>query len=207
MHLILKRFFIQLSPCFLGILSVFLISMSACDKPSPSTVSSSSVKEQVVEGEESTATSKEVSWDSLKDKAGSGLTEAGALWDSVKDKTGNGLTEIKEWSTGQLDKSLGEFAKVIPVIKEAGFETSEIAVTMGLIPKLSLEFKRVKVLSAEEQAKLLKLHENEKMLSYLLGSLFKVHSLQFGKYQVTAAEIALTVPPTTTVKLVPEDSL
>ncbi len=75
---------------------------------------------------------------------------------------------------------------------------------MSLIPTLALEFKPVKVITPEEQAKILKAHEDQKIWSYIRQSLFKIYSLQFGKYKIAFAEIALTVPPTTTVRLSPE---
>ncbi|OQW87378.1 MAG: hypothetical protein BWK78_09115 [Thiotrichaceae bacterium IS1] len=84
--------------------------------------------------------------------------------------------------TDKLNDTLGEFTNALPVIQEAGFEASEIAVTMSLIPTLALEFKPVKVITPEEQAKILKAHEDQKIWSYILQSLFKIYSLQFGKY-------------------------
>ena len=144
-------------------------------------------------------------WDSVKDKAGSTLTESNALWNNLKNKTESSFTEAKDWSVGKLNESLEDMTKAVPIIQEAGFDTSRIAMTMSLVPTLTLEFKQVKVITPEEQEKLLKSHEDQKILSYILQSLFKTYSLQFGKYKIASTEIALTVPPTTTVRLSPEE--
>ncbi len=205
-----RQFSLLSLPGLLLILGVFLTSLTACSEgqppPPPSKDQPSPAPDQPPPPATEPVTTPATGslWDNLKDKASGGLTEANTLLDNFKDQAGSSLTDAKNWSTDKLNDTLGELTNALPVIQEAGFEASEIAVTMSLIPTLTLEFKQVKVITPEEQVKILKAHEDQKILSYLLQSLFKIYSLQFGKYKIAFTEIALTVPPTTKVRLSPE---
>lgn len=134
------------------------------------------------------------------------VVQTGALWDNVKDKAGATTAEAQDWSAGKLREALAEFASYVPIFREAGFEVAQVSVTLGLIPTVSATFAQVRVLTAEEQAKVLKTHQNKRSLCYMLKSLFKIYGLQLTKYKVYSTDMTLTVPPSTTVTfLVQED--
>ena len=115
-------------------------------------------------------------------------------------------TDTQKWSTDKIREVLAEFNSYLPVFLEAGFTVSEVRVEAGIFPSLIATFTQSKVISAEEQTKILKANENKTVLSYVLTSLFKVYGMPLGKFRLMSVDINISVTPSTTLVLSPRIS-
>ncbi len=63
--------------------------------------------------------------------------------------------EVQDWTIERVGEILENFSAYKPVIKEAGFEVGEIAVEVGLIPKLIVTFKQLERINEEKKNEML----------------------------------------------------
>lgn len=129
--------------------------------------------------------------------------EEPSLVNNMANRVKSATDDAGQWSTMTLQDSIKDFSSYLPVIKEAGFEVSEIRVEMSLIPSISAIFEQTKVLTEAEQKRILKQHEGKRVLSYVLQSLFKAYGTSLGQFKLEGVEIVISIPPSTTLLISP----
>lgn len=129
--------------------------------------------------------------------------EEQSLVNNMANRVKSATDDASSWSTITVQDSIKDFSSYLPVIKEAGFEVSEIRVEMTLIPSISATFAQVKVLPEAEQKKILKHNEGKRVLSYILQSLFKAYGTSLGQFKLEGVEILISIPPSTTLLISP----
>lgn len=99
----------------------------------------------------------------------------------------------------KLKAVITEVTAAFPVFERAGFEVEEVQIEIGLAPKLMPRFKHTRTITPEEQEKLLAEVAHQKLVKFMLISLFKsikMKSLiQDPKLEFHAIEIDLTAVP------------
>ena len=125
-----------------------------------------------------------------------------AIIDVVR-RASNAGSDSQQWSTDKIREALAEFNSYFPVFHKAGFTVSEVRVEAGVFPSLTATFTQVKVITADEQADILREQRNKKILTYVLTSLFKVYGVNMGNYKLTNVDINISLTPSTTLVLAP----
>jgi len=132
--------------------------------------------------------------------------EPPTLINNMANRVKSATDDASSWSTITVQDSIKDFSSYLPVIKEAGFEVSEIRIEMTLIPSISATFSQVKVLPEAEQKRILKQHESKRVLSYILQSLFKAYGTSLGQFKIEGVEILISIPPSTTLLISPKST-
>jgi hypothetical protein len=94
-------------------------------------------------------------WEDMKEAA---ETATEKVKETVKEKlydASETFDEVQDWTIERVGEILENFSAYKPVIKEAGFEVGEIAVEVGLIPKLIVTFKQLERINEEKKNEML----------------------------------------------------
>ena len=83
------------------------------------------------------------------------------------------VEDLKTDSEEKMMESLDNIQDAERVFKEAGYQLHAVKLEMGFNPKVVSVLRRESEISASKQERLLKQHEDNKMLSTMLKSLFK----------------------------------
>jgi hypothetical protein len=98
---------------------------------------------------------------------------------------------------GKVKKLLGDFDSAIPVLREHGYELSDMTIKLGIPPSLVATFQFTREVSEEETAAALRENKGRKLLSMLIRMLSMARKFQSGvqvaglKAQSTAVEIGI----------------
>ncbi len=88
------------------------------------------------------------------------------------------VDDLKADSEEKMMESLDKIQDAERVFKEAGYQLHAVKLEMGFNPKVVSVLRRESEISASKQERLLKQHEDNKMLSTMLKSLFKAEALE-----------------------------
>lgn len=139
------------------------------------------------------------SFASVKEKLGELKSN---LWDEEKNEI---INEFKDKGEQKITEFMEMMNKDNELFKNAGFEISSINASLGLPPDLSVTFKYLGSIPAEERdAILLKIKEN-KLALIILKSLFKAcdfsESIRVGQFNLNSVIIKLGLIPAISISL------
>src|SRR5262249_38910994 len=116
----------------------------------------------------------------VKEKVSS---KAGELKDQAAQKAG----EVMEGGAARLREALAEFSSAVPILKQAGYSLSEVAIELGLPPKIVASFKIDRVLDEAMLSEIEREHADNKIAVTLIKSLGQARAIQD---KVTVAGLA-----------------
>ena len=88
------------------------------------------------------------------------------------------VEDLKADSEEKMMESLEEIQKAEAVFKEAGYKLRAVEMEMGFNPKVVSVLKRESEIGSRSQKRLIKQHEDNKLLKSMLTSLFKAEALE-----------------------------
>lgn len=88
------------------------------------------------------------------------------------------VEDLKADSEEKMMESLEEIQKAEVVFKEAGYKLRAVEMEMGFNPKVVSVLKRESEIGSRSQKRLIKQHEDNKLLKSMLTSLFKAEALE-----------------------------
>jgi len=133
------------------------------------------------------------------------------LLSKFKNNTGSQESQLPQEDSGSThnDPSLLSSEKIKAVVadltsanqifKEAGFLMEQLEIEVGLVPKITPQFKQTKEISSEEEAQLLEQLNQKQMIKFVLLSLFKSSKmkklLEGSEMYFYGIEIEITTAP------------
>ena len=106
---------------------------------------------------------------------------------------------ITQFTTDKIKAVVAELANAKPTFLAAGFSMEQLEVEVGLIPKVSPQFVQFEKISREKESELLNQLEGQKLLKFVLQSLFKSSRMdalmESTELSLHAIEIDVSVPP------------
>lgn len=140
-------------------------------------------------------------WEDMKEKAGAATEKVTEVVREKLSDAGETFAEVQDWTTEKAMEVLGNLARYRPVIREAGFDINEVALEVGIIPALIVSFEQLEDIPAGKREELLKNAGDDRVLAFILQTLFKTYSLTFDTYRIKSTRLYLTIPPKTRVML------
>ncbi len=136
-------------------------------------------------------------------------TEQEGLWSTLTEKAGDAVAEAPRLlvrkaidETESLLETLNE--DYAPVLREAGFEISQVRVSLGVPPGLAFRVKRLETISESMQAELLERHGDDETLAAILQALFAMGRFDAEGYELQEIMVHSELPPRVTLILVPD---
>ena len=153
-------------------------------------------------------------FDRLKNKANEMADKANEAKNSAVDKANdmkNSATdkanEFKNKTNERIQEYVQELSELTPAIKELGYVINEIAIEIGIPPKIVPQFSRFKIVEEEIIESVLEKYKDKKISSAILSSLVKAASMQnlvnIGGFHFTDVEMELGLIPSVTIKFTP----
>ena len=130
------------------------------------------------------------------------------LWSKLTDKAGDAVTEaprilvqkaIAE-TEGLLETLNEDYA---PVLHEAGFEISQVRISLGLPPGLAFRAKQIEIVSEARQEELLERHRDDETLIAILQALFAMQRFDAEGFELQEIMVYSELPPRVTLILEP----
>ena len=117
------------------------------------------------------------------------------------------VDDLKADSEEKMMESLEKIQDAERVFKEAGYKLQAVRLEMGFNPKVVSVLRRESQINARKQERLLKQHEDNKLLSSMLKSLFKAEALEDKVHlrRLTFHEVNIEVGVVPAVHVVWED--
>ncbi len=130
------------------------------------------------------------------------------LWSKLTEKAGDAVAEAPRFlvkkaideTEGLLETLNQDYA---PVLREAGFEISQVRISLGMPPGLAFRVKRLETLGESEQEELLARHQDDETLAAILQALFAMSRFDAQGYELHEIMVYSEVPPRVTLILVP----
>ena len=88
------------------------------------------------------------------------------------------VEDLKADSEEKMMESLEKIQEAERVFKEAGYKLHAVEMEMGFNPKVTSVLKRVSEIGARKQERLIKQHQDNKLIKSMLTSLFKAEALE-----------------------------
>ncbi len=129
-------------------------------------------------------------WSRLTEKATEAVSEAPAFL----------VQKAIDETEGLLETVTEDYA---PVLREAGFEISQVRIALGVPPGLAFRVKRLETLDEARQEELLEKHSEDETLSAILQTLFAMGRFEAEGYDLQEIMIQSDLPPRVTMILVP----
>ena len=146
------------------------------------------------------------------------------LSDSVSEKTeaakeaweaNINFSKSSEKFTGLTDSAkeksinfMNDLLALPPIIDKIGFNTTEIAISIGLPPDVTFEFEKAEDVSAEEREAILEQHKDKPMLATIVKTLLIAESyhqkLKMGNFRFTKIEVCVGLTGGVSFHLVPK---
>ena len=134
--------------------------------------------------------------------------EKEGLWSTLREKASDVVTETPQTlvkkgidQTESLLETLTE--EYSPVLREAGFEISEVRMTLGVPPGLAIRVRRVEIVSLSKQEELLDGHADDETLAGILKALFAMNRFDAEGYELKEVQVQSDIPPRVTLILIP----
>ncbi|MGX5174405.1 hypothetical protein ACUR5C_10335 [Aliikangiella sp. IMCC44653] len=106
---------------------------------------------------------------------------------------------IGQLTTDKIKAIVAEINQAKPLFDQAGFELIQLEIEIGLVPKILPRFKQLKTISTETEAALLKQLEQQKLLAFIMQSLFKSSRMSVllaeTELDLHGIEISISAPP------------
>jgi len=95
-----------------------------------------------------------------------------------------------------------------PIIDKIGFNTTEIAISIGLPPDVTFEFEKTEDVSTEEREQILEQHKDKAMLGTIVKTLLLAESyqqkLKMGNFRFTKIQVCVGLTGGVSFLLVPK---
>ncbi len=91
---------------------------------------------------------------------------------------GEKIGAVGEYSTNKAAKVVNDVIKVLPLLEEAGFQSNNFTIHLGLSPILEISFIKIKNLEIEEIEAIKELHQSKKMFSLILTLLLTADNIK-----------------------------
>jgi hypothetical protein len=120
------------------------------------------------------------------------------------------LSNLKGYGVNKINETVGELNDSTAIIKEAGYELSEIEVDVGLPFGITPHFILKNNISNEKRAQLLEEAKDKKVIHTILSILFNISELQnnltFNQFMLYEVVITLGIPPKINVRFINGDN-
>ncbi len=127
-------------------------------------------------------------------------------WQAAKEKGLSLLIPKLEKVESHLEEVLDDLKEVyLPAAEEAGYEVSEIRVSVGMQTAVTLELKRLESLGEAEQKKLMDKYQDNSIVLKMLEALFATNAIEFEGYEANEVHLSLGLPTSTTLVLTPAE--
>ncbi len=134
--------------------------------------------------------------------------EPEGLWSKLTEKATDAVTEAPRLlvqraidETESLLETVSE--DYAPVLREAGFEISQVRITLGVPPGLAFRVKRLETVSEAKQEEILDSHRDDETLIAILHTLFAMNRFDAKGYDLHEIMVHSDLPPRVTMILVP----
>jgi len=114
------------------------------------------------------------------------------------------VSSASDFGARKLKEIFNDISNARELVKEAGYELSEIEVEMSIPPAITPHFLFLETISITRQKELLERTKGSKMLSLLLKSLFTASKLQsnvkMDDFRMDEVEVQIGIPPSIKLK-------
>jgi hypothetical protein len=127
-----------------------------------------------------------------------------SFWDSVQDKS-KSMFEGAEGAVAEAGRKALREAKesYFPILRESGYEVSEIRLTFSLAPAVELRIVRLERLSDKKRQALLLKYKDDKKATGILETVFAAEKVETEGLELTELFLTLGLHPRATVVLSP----
>lgn len=133
-----------------------------------------------------------------------GTPQEGDRWNVLRDKGLSLLKPTSEKIQSSIEQLLAEVKETyLPALKEAGYEVSEIEITVGLPTALTLHLRHCEAVGPVRHKELLAKYHGDAMVVTLLEALFATERVRLEGYDANEVRVSLGFPPSTTLVLTP----
>jgi hypothetical protein len=141
-------------------------------------------------------------------------TKAGEMKDTVSTKAGEmkdaamqAAADARDASFNKAKETIDDFNAALPVIRQAGYQVSEVDIALGIPPKVSCSVTAKPDLTAEHVESVIAEHADKKFTVMLVKALFQAWKLQNAIHIVGMKPrnmgVELGLIPSVTIKFVP----
>jgi len=141
-------------------------------------------------------------WGDFKEAASDASEKVSTLSSELADGGIDGYDIAAQYSEAVFNEFVEGVEKNIAALEKMGFVVTDLYVSVGLIPAISLKITKVADVPLEKQQAILKESGNSAVLSYALKKLNQAYSMEIGVYQIKAVRMDLSLPPKTSVHFV-----
>jgi hypothetical protein len=125
----------------------------------------------------------------------------------MKESALQAAADVKEASFNKAKEAIDDFNAALPVIRQAGYQVSEVDIALGIPPKVSCSVTANADLTAEHVESVIAQHEDKKFTVVLVKALFQAWKLQNAIHIVGMKPrnmgVELGLIPSVTIKFVP----
>lgn len=131
-----------------------------------------------------------------------------SFWESLQDRSRSMLHDaegaVEEAGKAALKEAQEDY---FPILRQAGYEVSEIRLTFALSPTVELRVVRVEKLSDEERQELLAKYEKNAKATGILETVFAAEKVEAEGLELRELIVTVGLNPRATVVLSPLESL
>ena len=107
----------------------------------------------------------------------------------------------------KLENYSRDLIQLSPIIEQCGYRTTGISIGIGLPPDITFHFENFKDISDEERQTILDAHKDKEILGLIVRALVTADNFQRKlspeTFRLNEIEVAVGIPPSVTVQLVP----
>lgn len=128
-----------------------------------------------------------------------------SFWESVQDQS-KSMFEGAQGAVADAGRKALREAKehYFPVLREAGYEVSEIRLTFSLTPSVELRIVRLEKLSEKKRQALLSKYKDDKRATGILDTVFAAEKVETEDLELTELFLTIGLHPHATVVLSPK---
>ncbi len=131
------------------------------------------------------------------------------LWSRLTERASDAVAEAPrvlvqkaiDETEGLLETLNRDYA---PVLLEAGFEISQVRISLGVPPGLAFRVKQLEAIDASRQEELLERHRDDETLAAILQALFAMQRFDAEGFELQEIVVYSELPPRVTLILEPE---
>jgi hypothetical protein len=115
----------------------------------------------------------------VSERASSALREQSTdLAAGLRERAGTLSAGVADATIERAKAALADFSAALPILKLAGYTVSEVAVELGIPPKIVANFVHAEAVPDEQVEEMLKRHEDAPLASVLVRALMGARKLQ-----------------------------
>ncbi|HVY46690.1 MAG TPA: hypothetical protein VHB21_12465 [Minicystis sp.] len=144
--------------------------------------------------------------DTVSSRAGQMKESVATKASEVKESVAQAAADAKDASVAKIKETVEDFNASLPVLREAGYQVSEVDIALGIPPKISASVTASSAVTPEHVEEVLAEHAERKFTVALVKALFAAWKLQNGIAIVGMKPRGMTIElgliPSVTIKFV-----